>query len=64
MFLKWFFLIVGIAVIVGTLIVGISTEQSFPAGIDLGLEIYYVIAVLIGGIIIYLSTRFSENQNK
>ncbi|MFZ3579756.1 hypothetical protein [Virgibacillus sp. DJP39] len=64
MFLKWFLLIVGIAIIVGTLIFGISTEQSVPAGVDLGLEIYYFIAVLIGGLFIYLSTRLYGNQNK
>ncbi|MBT2640387.1 hypothetical protein J7E37_21095 [Bacillus sp. ISL-39] len=64
MFLKWFLLIIGLAVIVGTLILGISTEQSVPAGVDLGLEIYYFIAVLIGGLFIYLSTRFSGIQNK
>lgn len=63
-FFKWFLLFVGIGVIIGTVIFGTYKGNSVPAGVDLGLEIYYFIAIIVGGLFIYLSTTFSGKQDQ
>jgi predicted MFS family arabinose efflux permease len=50
-------LIIGIGIIAGTIIFGVSVDRSVPQGVDLGFEIFYLIAFLVGGIFIFLSTR-------
>ena len=64
LFLKWTMVFVGLAIIGGTIIFGISANRSVPAGVDLGFEIFYLIAVLVGGLLIYLSTKVKISQTK
>jgi hypothetical protein len=55
-FLKWTLLFSGLGIIMGMIIFGVTTQRSVPAGVDLGHELFYVVALLIGGLLIYLST--------
>lgn len=55
-FFGWTLLFSGLGIIMGMMVFGVSTERSVPAGVDLGLELFYVAALLIGGLLIYLST--------
>lgn len=56
---KWALLIIGLGIMAGTIIFGMSVDRSVPQGVDLGFEIFYLIAFLVGGIFIFLSTRFT-----
>lgn len=60
-FLRWTLLFSGLGIIVGMIIFGVTTERSVPAGVDLGLELFYVAAMLIGGLLIYLSTAVKRS---
>jgi hypothetical protein len=60
-FLRWILLFSGLGIIMGMIIIGVTTERSVPAGADLGHELFYVAALLIGGLLIYLSTAVKRN---
>ncbi|OCA90372.1 hypothetical protein A8F94_00290 [Bacillus sp. FJAT-27225] len=62
-FLKGALLIIGLVIIAGTVIFGISVDRSVPQGVDLGFGIFYLIAFLVGGISIFLSTRIAIRQD-
>ncbi len=63
-YLKWFLLLLGLGTIVGTVVFAVSVNRSVPAGVDMGFEIFYLIAFLLGGLFIFLSTRFRSVTNK
>lgn len=60
-FLRWTLLFSGLGIIVGMIIFGVTTERSVPAGVGLGLELFYVAAMLIGRLLIYLSTAVKRS---
>ncbi|MCM3667138.1 hypothetical protein M3204_22315 [Mesobacillus subterraneus] len=60
-FLRWTLLFSGIGIMIGMIIFGVTTERAVPAGADLGLELFYVAALLIGGLLIYLSTAVKRS---
>jgi predicted MFS family arabinose efflux permease len=60
-FLRWTLLFSGIGIMIGMIIFGVTTERVVPAGADLGLELFYVAALLIGGLLIYLSTAVKRS---
>lgn len=57
--LKLAMLISGLGIIAATIIFGVSVDRSVHQGVDLEFEIYYLIAFLVGGILIFLSTRYT-----
>lgn len=55
--LKWFVFCSGLAMMIGVMVWGSSTEKHYSSGVDLGLGIYYFGAVMIGGLLIFISSR-------
>lgn len=60
-FFRWGLFLSGIGIIVAMIIFAVRTERSVPPGVDLGLEIYYFLAFLAGGMFIYLSTTVKKS---
>jgi hypothetical protein len=60
-FLRWGLFLSGIGIIAAMMIFAVRTERSVPPGVDLGLEIFYFLALLAGGLFIYLSTTVKKS---